>query len=98
MSNEKVVVVGEMHQDLFYKTTAYSDLAKIVAKNLFQQGKFPASQDLLEKEIKRAKMLKAADDYMVFLQNHPEEKDELAEWESADLQSTPQSKISKRKK
>ncbi len=55
-------------------------------------------KDLLEKEIKRAKMLKAADDYVVFLQNHPEEKDELAEWESSDLQSSPQSRISKRKK
>jgi len=51
MSNEKVVVVGEMHQDLYYKTTAYSDLAKLVAKNLFQQGRFPASQEQLEKDI-----------------------------------------------
>lgn len=55
-------------------------------------------KDLLEKEIKRAKMLKAADDYMLFLQNHPKEKDELGEWENSDLQSSPQPRISKRKK
>jgi sugar/nucleoside kinase (ribokinase family) len=45
----KVIVVGELHQDLFYRTTAYSDLIDVLCRNL--HGKNLA--ELSEPELKK---------------------------------------------
>lgn len=37
ITQQNVIVVGELHQDLFYKTTGYSDLIDIISKNLVNQ-------------------------------------------------------------
>lgn len=54
-------------------------------------------RNLLEKEIQRQKMIQAAEEYSHFLAAHPEEKEGLEEWESADL-TTSVKRIQKRKK
>ena len=51
---------------------------------------------LLEKEVKRQQMIRAADEYSRWLAVQEEEASEMADWENADLGSVP--KVRKAKK
>ena len=44
-------------------------------------------REVLEKEIRRRKMIQAAEQYTEFLKANPEEEDFLKNWEEADLTS-----------
>ena len=48
---QKVIIVGELHQDLFYKTSAYTDLIEILAKNLKSINTAQLSPEELKKVI-----------------------------------------------
>jgi len=53
---------------------------------------------VLEKEVKRRKMIEAAELYSKFLAEHPSEQKWIEEWEKADLLSPPQPNPKTRKK
>lgn len=56
-------------------------------------------RDLLEQAIRRRRSIESANQYVEFLQSHPEESEWLADWETADLALPPkQKKIRKKKK
>lgn len=43
----RIIVVGELHIDLFYQADVYSSLAKILSQNLFQnQQSYPSEEDV----------------------------------------------------
>lgn len=46
-------------------------------------------REILEQEIQRRTMARAAERYVEFLESSPEEREWLKEWESADLEQPP---------
>lgn len=46
-------------------------------------------RDILKREIKRRKMIRAANQYSLFLKDNPAEQEWLDEWEEADLTVPP---------
>ncbi len=55
-------------------------------------------RSLLEQELQRRKMIHSAEEYVRFLEDRPEEKKWLEDWESADLISPIHPKNKKRAK
>ena len=43
-------------------------------------------------ELQKYKLAEAAEKYTVFLQNHPDERESLEQWDQADLNNPPKSK------
>lgn len=52
-------------------------------------------REVLEQEIRRKSMIEAAEKYVRFIESNAKEGEQMAEWESADLESPP---VRKRKK
>lgn len=50
-------------------------------------------KSILEQEIQRKKMIQSAEEYAAFLETHQEEKESMEEWENADLNTSPKTKI-----
>ena len=53
-------------------------------------------REIIEKEIRRRKMIDSAEQYTAFLQTHTGERSEMEDWEKSDLESIPK-KSSRRK-
>ncbi|WP_371805078.1 carbohydrate kinase family protein [Candidatus Lokiarchaeum ossiferum] len=47
----RIIVVGELHIDLFYRADVYSSLAKILSQNLFQNQQSYISEEEIESKI-----------------------------------------------
>ena len=48
-------------------------------------------REILERDIQRRKMVKAAQEYASWLENHPDEREWLDEWDDAHLERPPAS-------
>lgn len=46
-------------------------------------------RDILDGEVRRMKLISAADRYTAFLDDHPEEREWLTSWEEAPLEHAP---------
>ncbi len=69
-------------------------------KKLLPRGESISSfvREVLESEIRRRKMIQAAESYAEFLKSNPEETQWLEDWESSDLITEPKNGKKKVKK